>query len=297
LQYSDEIAAIEGVVSYGLNMVFDHRSGQNKRVIEVECTSEDGREKLKELHNKVNITINNIPFYLKDFMVIIPTVTLEALMPNEADAVNSTVLEQLNNHPKCYARNKADESSFGSFGVKKINEEYFAISDAHVFLSNRDLRQLHNNVNYEIVDREVELVIEDEVISEHIEKKYSFYDNGAEGHDYCACKVDKKVFDAYNNITMAADNLEVSDNSHMTMFGSMSKNNMKFKYDWENTVCVVKYNGFSKKLNLYKIQAIDGNNVQKGDSGSFINYWVDHKNYTGLLIAKSDTYAYMQIIK
>lgn len=299
-QYRDEIAAIDGVVSYGLNTVFDHKNGLNKRKIEVEYTSEDARKQLEDIGYQCKVDINNNPFYLKDFMVMTPTVTLEALMPDSADAVSNIILEQLKSSPKCYAYNQANTNSFGSFGVKEIeiDKKYVAISNAHVFLSNEDLKQLHNNPNYKIVDDEAKLVIGNETFDATI-KRYDFYNDGTQGHDFCTCEINinQEVFEAYKTV-IKYDELNVSDNKLMTMFGAMSKNNVKFKYTWEDTECIVKYSGFSKKLNLHKIQAIDyGNNVQKGDSGSFINFWADHKNYTGLLVAKSDTYAYMQILK
>ncbi|MCY1719132.1 hypothetical protein OU798_02180 [Prolixibacteraceae bacterium Z1-6] len=302
--YRREIGKIKGVVSHGINTVFDKKSRLYKKMIEVEFVSNEAQTALINLIDEGNIVVNNNTFYLKDYTNILYTDTLDAIIPDQSMAIsgecNEIIQEQF---PVCYAYNNTSKSSLGSFGViKKDEDNYYAISNLHVFATSQDLKEINGRNNYKIKDenRKVKLVIRGENTRREefdceICDDYNFGDVDGDGYDFCRCAITKEAYEKYYQV-IKREVLTPDESNHMVMFGATSKFDVKFHSFWSGTYCTISYPDFYKKLYLYKIKSLN-KNIRKGDSGSIV-YLKDDSDMiiNGMLVAKSDNYAYMQIV-
>jgi hypothetical protein len=295
-KYKSDIASIEGIVSYGMNTVFDEKSRLFKKSIEVEFTNAEAQQNLSELREHGFVEVNYNTYYLKHYMDILFTSELAALDSETVSASKNQTHKLLYEEPVCYAFNKKEEKSFGSFGVFEDNGKYYAISNLHVFATSGDLKNIHNSSNYIIEEqnRIVVFVIGTKQKEGKILDDYKFLNLHGNGYDYCKCEIDKETYDLFN-ATIVKSKLEVNHLDYMTMFGALSKYNVRFHNLRSGTVCRIKYNNFLKELYLYKIIPTN-KNVQRGDSGSIVYYRSQGKIFKAMIIAKSDTYAYIQFI-
>lgn len=284
-EYKDEIAAIGGVVSYGLNSVKDTKNRMYKRIIEVEFTTTEAQQKLIALQNEASIKIKLNTFYLKDYMVLLLTEPIKALVDNA-----------IFDNPVCYAYNMDSPNNVGSFWVYKEPADgdynYFAVSNLHVLATPAELKKCHDNNQYKLQSLEVTFVI-GENRTKHFGTifNYKFGDYSGYGEDLAICNIKKELYDAYFAIVNKG-HLESVPKDTMRMFGGVSKYN-EYYYNKEYTPCEVDYGRFEKKMYLVKIKS-KYNGPLHGDSGAVIHYKKDNGTLaTGILVASSSNYTYM----
>lgn len=286
-EYKDAISTIEGIVSFGLNTIIDERTRLFKKVIEVEYITSDAQTKLFSIQNKSSIVLNYNTFYLKDYLNLYYTKTLEA--------VNA-----IDNSPQCYAHNDStgNESNRGSFNVVIIDEKYYAISNLHVFADKSELKKYHNNKSYLLKKTDVKFVINEELIffGKLDLNMINFEEKNGESQDFAACEIGMDLYNSYNDFIKNYINPKKLTIDKMEMFGAASKYK-KFNMisSFKTTDCTVDYKGFTRKMNLIKVNDIK---VISGDSGSFVYYKQKINDTTtfirkGIIVAKSDNFSYM----
>lgn len=197
------------------------------------------------------------------------------------------------NTPICYAYNQVQgTSSVGSFTAEKEGNSYYAISCLHVFGSSYDIGKANSNSNHQIRDKKVVFRIGSATFEGDI-TEYKFGNIQGIGSDYCKCKITKEAYDAYNNL-IDEQRLVPSNQQEMLLFGARSKYSVKFGQGMSDVECTINYGSFQKTMNLYRIIPWSSN-VQKGDSGSVIYYKLPNNEtiYRGMIVSKSNTYAYM----
>lgn len=289
MAYVHEIAAIKGVVSHGLNTITDPRTGLFKKIIEVEFTTSDAQQELFALQNKGSVVINYNTFYLRDYLILLMTEKLEALLGDLTDKP-----------PVCYAYNANSPNTVGSFWVYEKENQYYAVSNLHVFADASEFKNFENNTDYQLTHKSVCFVIGGKVHPDKgvITDDYSFGNNNGYGVDVCICTISKAVFDTYRS-TVNNNYLWNGSEDRMRMFGAISKYK-EFYNKQQYTQCSINYKGFnnSVSMNVIKLQVTDAVNVQLGDSGSVIYFRNKKDNAqteysTGILIARSSNYAYM----
>jgi hypothetical protein len=287
-QYKNEIAAIDGVVSYGLNTVLDEKTKLFKKIIEVEFVNSNAQKMISELQNKSSIVINSNTFFLKNYLSILYTEDLK-------------ILSSIDSNPVCYAVNLSDsnKNSRGSFNVTIIDNKYYAVSNLHVFADKDELKKYNSNSNYIFKKTNVKFIIEgSEFYGAMALDKVKFGNENGESQDFCACEIDVNIFNAYNNL-VKPDKLENFSLDKMIMFGSTSKfQEFRALQSLSASECEVRYDGFKRKMRLIKVGISKDSKVNYGDSGSFIYYKLRINNetiqtYKGIIVAKSDNYAYM----
>ncbi|WP_445712203.1 hypothetical protein [Flavobacterium sp.] len=288
--YKDDIAAIDGVVSYGLNTILDEKTKLYKKIIEVEFMSDTAQGKLQRVTFSGSITINYNTFYLKNYLEYRYTSQL-------------TAISAIETHPICYAYNANplnSNPSKGSFSVYKDGDNYFAVGNLHVFADDVEFKQFENNPSYALVNRTVQFVINGDTTQTGTIIDYTFGTFEGYGIDRCVCKVDKKLYDLFLE-HIDIDNLISIDESTMKMFGAYTKYAHFHPYR-KPTTCYVEYNGFRKRKEMYlfkiAISSIGIKNISKGDSGATLYYKIKSNDNiellaTGILVAKSDNYAYI----
>lgn len=294
-KYRAEIIKINGVVSYGLNTVLDERSKLFVKRIEVEYTTPESQAKLIQIRQKGSIKIKLNTFYLVDYLDLLHTRTIEVLpLVGESDPIVKIP-------PICYAFNKNSPSVLGSFGIIKdeTNGQYRAISNLHVFADSKEFEHFGENEFHQLTHLEVGFKIgEEEFSGKIIPGKYKIGEENGYGHDFCTCAISKEVVEAYKKSVSETDILPRSD-EEMKTFGAYSKQ-VTFYSLRSPTFVKVKYPKFEKKLYLHKIKTSDRFNLEKGDSGSVVNYCIDDDegriHFKGIVVAKSDFYSYMALI-
>lgn len=288
-KYSATILTIDGVVSCGVNLVLDPiTSLQHKRMIEVEYSSGEAANTLLKLKQEGTITVNHNTFYLKDFLHLLHTESLIAA-PFEGQDMSKK-------SPKCFAYNINSSDVKGSFGVLEKNGEYFAISNLHVFAAKTEFKHFKQNDKYQLTHRKVRFVIGNKKFYGLIQDGYKLGMYNGYGYDYCVCSIKKKVYDAFHELIDDKQTIP-NDDSEMKMFGAVSKYKNFYPYR-RTTFCRIKYPDFTRELYLLKISTSDVENIQKGDSGSVVTFRITERDNThtflrGMLVAKSDHYAYM----
>ncbi|WP_310555490.1 hypothetical protein [Flavobacterium sp.] len=283
--YKNDISKIEGVVSYGLNTIQDNRSNLFRKIIEVEYTNATAQTQLLELQNSGSIVLNYNTFYLKDYLKILYTSELLAI-------------SGIDTLPICYAYNAKSPNSKGSFSVFKKGKKYFAKSNLHVFANDDEFANFSVNPNFIIKNKVVLFVIGNNNPFKGTILEYKFGNYNGYGIDYCICEINKELYDVFINNIDTNKLIEIDENS-MSMFGAVSKY-LNFHSYRNPTMCTVSYSHFKKELYLFKIGTSTSgiSNVSNGDSGSTIYYKIkttDNSELicTGILVAKSDNYAYM----
>ncbi len=281
---------VPGVVSVGLNTVLDERTRLYKKYIEVEFTTGEAQSALLAMQSKGSIVINQNTFHLQDYLQLLYTEKLR-VMPT-----NSRPRQIIDANPKCYAHNVESPEALGSFCIVTDSGEYLAISNLHVLAEPREFKEIGRNENYVLQNTDVQLMIGGKPHAARIaDGGYKIGNEGIYGYDYCICKTDKAAFDAYQQ---TIDLLEITptDDREMRMFGAFSKYVRLYPHR-KPTLCSVEYNGFTKELLLFKIATSSIRNISEGDSGSFVYYRIGEQTGSillkGLLVAKSDNFAYM----
>lgn len=284
--YNNDISNIKGVLSRGLNTVQDQNTKMFKRVIEVEFNTAQAQTGLLDLSGKSSIVINLNTFYLKDYLVM--------RYSEKIKAINAG----LTRPTSCYAHNSNAPGTFGSFWVYEKDNKYYAVSNLHVFADPSEFKKFEKTESYKLLNTKVTFVMQNVI---HPDKgtimDYRFGDLNGYGIDLCTCKISKSVFDQYNNI-INTNYLQNPPADSMRMFGAISKYK-EFKNKLEHTICDVSYPGFKNisRLNLIKLEPVDGNNAQPGDSGSVVHFQITtasgKESFTGMLVAQSSNYAYM----
>ena len=287
--YKKEIAAVEGVVSYGLNTILDEKTKLYKKIIEVEFINDEAQGKLQRIKYSGSLTLNYNPFYLKDYLEYKHTSQL-------------TALSSIEDIPKCYAYNANPANlnpSKGSFSVYKDGNNYFAISNLHVFADDEEFKHFENNATYNLIHKTVKFVIDNNNTQTGTIIDYKFGSFEGYGIDLCVCKVDKELYDLFIEHIDIDRLIDINEYS-MRMFGAYTKYT-NFHSFRKPTTCYVEYNGFRnrKELYLFKIAvaSIGIKNISKGDSGSTVYYKIKDNDTillaTGIIVAKSDDYAYI----
>lgn len=285
--YKNEIATIPGVVSYGLNTIRDVRTNTFRKIIEVEFTTPEAQEQLLKLQNGSALFLNNNPFYLKDYMTLLPSEDIQ-------------IVSGIDEHPVCYAKNASiiTDNNRGSFNVAILDNKYYAISNLHVFAENQELKKYHDDKSYVLKETRVQFVVGSETFYGTIDlDRIGFGNEDGESQDFCACMITGELYDAYNNF-IERSRFETFPNNKMVMYGATSKY-LEFNEitSLQASECNVDYGSFVRKMKLIKIDKTNGSLVQKGDSGSFVYYKI--KKHTGIkickgvIIAKSSNYSYM----
>ncbi|MCQ4142563.1 hypothetical protein [Chryseobacterium sp. EO14] len=291
--YKSQISDLQGVVSHGLNTILDENTKLYKKIIEVEFINPEVQEKLERLKYSGSITLNFNVFYLKDYLVIIQTSNLIAISSME-------------NPPVCYAFNDNQKNSFlaskGSFTVYQKGGKYYAKSNLHVFADASEFSRFEDNQKYDLKYRTVRFVIGNNSTHTGNIVDYKFGNHEGYGIDYCLCTVNKELFDLFlNQVDM--ERLVDIDLYTMRMFGATTKY-VNFHSYRNLTSCKVEYSGFRQKKELYLFKIGTSSpgiqNINSGDSGSTIYYKIktpdnNEQICTGILVAKSDNYAYMFI--
>ncbi|MGC4039938.1 MAG: hypothetical protein QM710_03855 [Flavobacterium sp.] len=284
--YKNEISKIEGVVSYGFNTVMDKRSRLYRKIIEVEYSTAEAQKPLLELQNCSSIMLNYNTFYLKDYLNLYYTNTLEAV-----NAVDDS--------PQCYAHNDYDgnDHNRGSFNVAIIDQKYYAISNLHVFADKAEFKDYYENKNYVLTHTDVKFVINGETFYGSIDlDRIDFGFKNDESQDFAACEIGADLYNAYTNFIKGHINLSNLPIGKMEMFGAASKHQQfNMISTFLATDCKVNYNTFYRQMKLIKIDDIK---VIKGDSGSFVYYKQKINSTTtiiqkGIIVAKSDNFSYM----
>lgn len=285
--YKNDISKIEGVVSYGLNTILDQRSNLFRKIIEVEYTTADAQKQLLQLQFNGSIVLNYNTFYLKDYLKILFTSELIASI-----GINAT--------PICYAYNSNSPNSIGSFTAFVENGIYYAKSNLHVFADDNEFANFGSNSNYNLQNKTVVFVIGNNTPMTGTIVEYKFGNEDGYGIDYCLCEIDAALYNLFLSNIDTKKLLSIDENS-MRMYGAVSKY-VDFHTYRNPTTCKISYTGFKKELYLYKIgtSSPDISNISKGDSGSTIYYKIRTANNkvmlcTGILVAKSNNYAYMFI--
>lgn len=287
-RYRPQIWGINGVVSCGLVTYFNERIKLYQKRIEVEFTNNEAQDRLLKLKAEGEVQINYNTFYLKDFIEIKHTTDLIALPDTGIDSP-----------PVCYARNKANAVTKGSFGVKKSGDSYIAYSCLHVLASDKDFSQFlrDENASLSADSLEVEFYIDGITLSGTINPDSVLFGNkggGYYGADYCECIIDEVIYNAYAGF-IRPYHLEDFPEGKMRMFGATSK--LLDMNDPLSNMVSSKVNyggGFYKEMELYKIDP--GNaNVNPGDSGSAVYFRErgSSKLCIGMIVSKSSNNAYM----
>ncbi|WP_136666826.1 hypothetical protein [Flavobacterium sp. H122] len=288
-KYEKEIKTIKGVVSHGIHTLLDERSKLYIKIIEVEFTTPEAQDELDQIKFSGSITINYNVFYLKDYLQYKRTSRLIAV-------------SSIDSSPICYAHNANiynTNQSRGSFSVYKDGNEYFAISNLHVFADDEEFKNFEDNPNHKLSLKMVRFVVGDNNThtGEIIDYKFGQYDSY--GFDLCICKIEKALYDLFKK-QIDIDKLIDIDEYSMSMYGAFSKK-INFHAFRSPTTCYVEYEGFTntKELYLFKIASSSPGiqNISKGDSGSTVYYKIKDKNTVllarGIIVAKSDDYAYI----
>ncbi|WP_130733697.1 hypothetical protein [Flavobacterium sp. J27] len=287
--YKNEIVAIEGVVSYGLNTILDEKTKLYKKIIEVEFINDEAQDQLQRIKFTGSVTLKYNTFFLKDYLVYKYTSQLIAL-------------SSIEDTPKCYAYNANPSNlnpSKGSFSVYKDGDNYFAISNLHVFADDDEFKNFENNATYNLNHRTVQFVVDNNITQKGTIVDYKFGSFEGYGIDLCVCRVDKELYDLFIEYIDIDKLIDINEYS-MRMFGAYTKYT-NFHSFRKPTTCYVEYNGFRnrKELYLFKIavSSIGIKNIGKGDSGSTVYYKIKNKNTillaTGIIVSKSDDYAYI----
>ncbi|WP_024772963.1 hypothetical protein [Aquimarina macrocephali] len=296
-EYQGKINKIKGVVSIGKNTFLHKRSGLYRKIIEVEFTTPSAQEELYELINEGSVTIDYNTFYLRDYLKPLYTSKLTAVGNDKDLNTTGNWSERIKEvKPICYAHNEKHKSNLGSFRLFKEDDgTIYAESNFHVFASKNDLEQAHKLGGvYEPKDKTVLLFIGDNPHEEATIIEFNFGEGNGTRKDYCKAKLksnDINILKKYNKVVDYKWLLE-NENDKMKMFGATTKE-ISF---WKNkslTYCHIKYKTFYKELWLYKIEA-RAKHINFGDSGAMLYYYDnDNKLKKGLIVAKSDHYAYM----
>lgn len=294
-KYEDEIWQIEGVVSCSINQVEDPRSKLFKQVIEVEFTTSDAQKALLKLGAKGKVTVAYNDYYLDDYLLPLITKPISILRGSFPSITENT--------PVCYAYNTEGKDNLGSFGVEKVDGQCYAVSNLHVFATADECNAVFRNPGYDIQNRTVELKIGNApLFTGTIVEGYKVGQQGFKGMDYCRCTIPEAAFHAYRALIHKKEMMKPDPGKNMVMFGAKSKYT-EFFWDKRSTRITVDYVGFSARMTLMKIATSEMENgsikqVKKGDSGAIIHYQFENEptRQTGMLVAKSDNYAYMYIM-
>ncbi|TYA71758.1 hypothetical protein [Seonamhaeicola marinus] len=296
-KYYEKIRRIKGVVSVGKNTYLDENTGLFRKIIEVEFTIQTAQEELYKLTNTGSITIDYNTFYLKDYLRPLYTSKLVALIEENNVAATSNWIEDIKHEePVCYAYNVKNKSNLGSFRIFKEGDgSLYAESNFHVFASKNDLEQANKyGQSYNVKDKFVKLKIGDNDEEDAIITEFSFGEGNGTLKDYCKAKLssnDDSILKKYNE-HVDRDWLLKNEKDKMKMFGATTKG----IFFWEEkllTHCSVEYSSFKKEFWLYKIKT-RADHIDFGDSGSILYYYDDENRLKkGMVVAKSDTYAYM----
>ena len=287
--YKDKIAAINGVVSHGLHTVLDERTKLYKKIIEVEITNPAAQGELDKIKYSGSVQIKLNDFFLKDYLFYKRTSNLVAV-------------SSIDSSPVCYAfnANPANTSpTRGSFSVYKDGDKYFASSNLHVFADDIEFKNFEDNPNHKLINKTVQFVIGNDTsqTGEIIDYKFGQYDSY--GFDFCICKINKALYDLFLK-KIDVNRLISIDEYTMSMYGALTKY-VTFHPFRSPTTCYVEYNGFNNKKELYLFKIALSTpgivNISKGDSGSTVYYKIKENNITllatGIIVAKSDDYAYI----
>lgn len=299
-EYEDDIWNTDGVVSVGLKSRLDKIDGFFKRKIEVEYKNSRSQEKLLQLMERGSVTIEMNTFYLRDYLILIYTDDLIAAFPiTKAVATINSNQKIRKEKPVFYAYNMNSKSSIGSFGVFEKTGKYFAHSNLHVFASSADLKRFGRQNVQNLGDKFVGLVVGDKKYDNIKISDFEFGNSGTWGMDYCYCEITRNIYEECNRLINTQSLKSEVTEDEMKMFGAVSKK-MTFKKYRETTRCRVNYGSFVKELKLIKIESTYLN-IQKGDSGSIVNYKVNSVGgkaifRQGIIVAKSAKYAYMSKI-
>ncbi|MBK8601488.1 MAG: hypothetical protein IPN80_13875 [Flavobacterium sp.] len=190
--YKNDISKIEGVVSYGLNTILDNRSKLYRKIIEVEYSTAEAQKPLMELQNKSSIVVNFNTFYLKDYLNLYFTKTLEA--------VNA-----IDDSPQCFAHNDyvGNDTNRGTFNVSIIDEKFYAVSNLHVFADKAELEMYNRDKNYILKRTDVKFVIGGEsIFYGKIDLNMINFDvKNGESQDFAACEIGGDLYNRYNEFT------------------------------------------------------------------------------------------------
>ncbi|PXY41361.1 hypothetical protein DMB65_08135 [Flavobacterium cheongpyeongense] len=283
--YKDQIKDIEGVVSHGLTTVLDDTTKLYKKIIEVEFTNPEAQEKLQRLKFSGSIVLKLNTFYLKDYLRILKTDYLRALTTTETP-------------PLCYVCNADSTSNMGSFNTLIRNEKYYAVSNLHVFADEKELIDFNSGKINHFTKTAIHFNIQGKVFLSDFEADgLQFGNKNFEGKDQCFAPITKDIYVAHQNF-LSQYNLNNFSPSRMVLFGATSKYLEIPRFsDLQPTDCSIKYKGFVKQLNLIKIDCQNDNNVDFGDSGSFVYYKIKTGQTTsikkGVIVAKSQNFAFM----
>ncbi len=285
--YKNDISKIEGVVSYGLNTILDNRSKLYRKIIEVEYSTAEAQKPLMELQNKSSIVVNFNTFYLKDYLNLYFTKTLEA--------VNA-----IDDSPQCFAHNDyvGNDTNRGTFNVSIIDEKFYAVSNLHVFADKAELEMYNRDKNYILKRTDVKFVIGGEsIFYGKIDLNMINFDvKNGESQDFAACEIGGDLYNRYNEFTKDYLDIKNLPLDKMVMFGAASKQQtFNMITNFTATECKVNYKSFYRDMKLIKV---DGVKVTYGDSGSFVYYKQKIDNTTtfirkGVIVAKSDNFSYM----
>lgn len=291
-KYRQAITEIPGVVSYGINTILDAHTKLYKKRLEVEYTTSAAQKSLLHIQQTGSVNIHSNTFYLKDYLQLFHTGSIE-VMP-----ISDPRERILHEDPICYAYNNNSPNNIGSFGLIQKNEDgdYFAVSNLHVFADPEEFKNFEHKPTYQLTNRRVSFKIGNDIFEgEIIENEYRLGDFNGLGLDYCMCAVPEAMVKAYRKY-IAPPKLFPTNPELMKMLGATSKY-VDFHNERYPTLVKVKYPQFHKELNLLKVKTSKIKNIQKGDSGSIVNYYLEGKNgkklYRGLIVAKSDFYTYM----
>lgn len=293
-KYSDEIKSIDSVRSVGLVSELNDFGGYYKRVIEVEFTTEMAQRKLIDLSKSAFVVVNHNSFYLKDYLKLTYTSNIIAISDDYIEKIKAS-------KPICYAFNEKNTGIYGTFSVIKEREQYFAISNVHVFANTDELTSIHNDKEYILQSKSIKFVVDDKIYNGTIVDGAYNFSNYQSKKDYCKCTISKQLYDAYNELIKPTEHkANLAPNSYMIMFGATSKvidfKPIKYNTHWVN----VDYNLFRKDLHLYKIKPTKRKTIS-GDSGGVVLFkTTDGKGNEfikkGMLVAASDSYSYIFLI-
>lgn len=287
-KYRPELWKIDGVVSCGLVTYFNERVKLYQKRIEVEFTNNEAQQQLFKLREEGEVQINYNTFFLKDHLKIEFTLDLVAV-PDVG----------INNGKVCFARNKSNVETKGSFGVKKSGSKYIAYSCLHVLAEDNDFKRFLKDENARLSpDKlEVEFYIDGTSVSGMINPDTVLFGNkggGYYGADYCECEIDEVIYNTYSDF-IKPYHLEDFADEKMKMFGATSKL-LDLKNPLSNIVSSkVNYGGgFYKEMELYKIDS-GASTVRPGDSGAAVYFKESgsSKICIGIIVSKSANNSYM----
>lgn len=290
-KYRGEISKIEGIASYGLNHLLDSRTKGLELMIEVEYTTGTAREKLEALKYEGQTEVEGMAFDLKDYMELKPTQPIRPLCNPSAE----TLQKIKHGSPVFFAHPKDHPNCLGSFGVKFDGERYYAISNLHVMVSERDLADYYSNKESPL-GKSVQLEIKGHSSYTGVIDDFRFSNENNRGWDYARVEISKEFYDAFK-LLEGRYIIQPNSSGKICVFGARSKMGVH-KGIFETAITNIDYGPFEKQLTLYKIKCAPGNPLGPGDSGGVVYFKQSAGGYIrkGLVVSKGDNYAYFSMI-